>query len=177
METTYNKLPEQTETLLIQLKNYLQTPLYFYGSVQRIDYLSDDSDVDVDIFTSNEKTTIYSLINFFKLKKSDISPCVYHSSTNETIKCYKLEYNNPIKKIRLEISIYNEKDKQTILNEHINHSNMPFICTLLLLILKIFYYKLGIIDKDAFLELKHVFIHLFDKKKPFFVDLGFPKKG
>jgi len=176
METTYNKLPEQTEALLIKLKNYLQTPLYFYGSVQRIDYLSDDSDVDVDIFTSNEKTTIYKLIHFFKLKRSDISPCVYNIATNETIKCYKLEYNDPIKKIRLEISIYNEKDKKAILNEHINHSNIPFICTLLLLILKVFYYKLGIIDKDLFLEFKHFFIHLFDKKKPFFVDLGFPKK-
>ena len=60
METTKNKLPEDVQLFLNNLKQYLDKPIYFYGSIQRPDYMS-GSDLDVDIFTDNEISTIEKL--------------------------------------------------------------------------------------------------------------------
>jgi hypothetical protein len=38
METTKNKLPEKEQQFFNELSKYLDTSLYYYGSVQRNDY-------------------------------------------------------------------------------------------------------------------------------------------
>ena len=48
METTKNKLPEDAQVFLNNLKQYLDKPLYFYGSIQRPDYMN-----------GNDHTVIY----------------------------------------------------------------------------------------------------------------------
>ena len=49
METTKNKLSPETKQFFDKLSSYLDTKLYFYGSVQRDDYFDGKSDIDVDI--------------------------------------------------------------------------------------------------------------------------------
>ena len=64
METTKNKMSHFAEKFFHKLKNYLDTKLYYYGSIQRNDYFPNSSDIDVDIFTDNEQSTITKLQNF-----------------------------------------------------------------------------------------------------------------
>lgn len=66
---TKNKLPDSTTNFLNNLSEYLQTPLYFYGSIQRYDYFPGKSDIDIDIFTDNEKSTISKLSNYLQIDK------------------------------------------------------------------------------------------------------------
>ena len=50
MEQIKNKLPEDVNIFLKQLSDYINTPLYFYGSIQRDDYFPGYSDIDVDFY-------------------------------------------------------------------------------------------------------------------------------
>jgi len=76
MTKTKNKLPDTTNHFLTNLSDYLQTPLYFYGSIQRYDYYHGHSDIDIDIFTPNEKSTINTLSNYLQIdKKKLIKKC------------------------------------------------------------------------------------------------------
>jgi hypothetical protein len=49
-----------------------------------------------------------------------------------------------------EFSIYNEKFKQTILDEHLQKTKLPFYVSWMLIVLKFLYYKLKLIDKTTF---------------------------
>ena len=176
METTYNNIPPKFHSLLFHIKNTLQTPIYFYGSIQRIDFLQEYSDIDIDIFTDNEQTTIYQLTHLLNLDKRDFNPVIYKlKSQTNTINGIKIKYKNPDKKIKMEISIYNSKFKQLVLDEHNSGSNIPFLNCLLLLLLKLLYYKFGVIQKDIYSYLKNRIIHFWDKKLPVFVTIGFDK--
>ena len=77
METTKNRLTPYEEYFFNNLKIYLDTPLYFYGSVQRADYTPQQSDIDVDIFVENERDAILKLQNFLNIEKSDFKKVIY----------------------------------------------------------------------------------------------------
>ena len=49
MEQINNSLPNDVNVFFKELSDYIDTPLYFYGSVQRNDYFPGNSDIDVDI--------------------------------------------------------------------------------------------------------------------------------
>ena len=61
MEYTKNKLPIKTQEYLNKMKEFLDTKLYFYGSVQRLDFFPNNSDIDICIFTDNTQTMIQKL--------------------------------------------------------------------------------------------------------------------
>jgi hypothetical protein len=176
METTYNNIPSRFHSLLFNIKNNIQTPLYFYGSIQRIDFLQDYSDIDIDIFTENEQSTMIKLIHLLNLDKRDFKPVVYKiKSKKNTISGIKIKYKDETNNLKMEISIYNIKYKSFILEEHNFASKIPFINCFLLLILKILYYRFGVIPKFLYSDLKNKIIHFWDKNKPVFVDVGFQK--
>ena len=69
METTKNKLSPYASDFFNKLSNYLDTKLYFYGSIQRDDYFTNDSDLDVAIFTDNISSMKSKLSNFLQNDK------------------------------------------------------------------------------------------------------------
>ena len=71
MENTKNKLLPYESDFFDKLSNYLETPLYFYGSIQRDDYFPGKSDIDVDIFTENMHSTISKMQNFLNVDKNN----------------------------------------------------------------------------------------------------------
>jgi len=77
METTKNKLTHQEEVFFNKLSNYLDTQLYFFGSIQRDDYLPKSSDIDVDIFTENENSTITKMMNFLNVERSKFKKIIW----------------------------------------------------------------------------------------------------
>jgi predicted nucleotidyltransferase len=67
METTKNGLSPYEKTFFDKMRNYISLPIYFFGSVQRPDYFPGLSDIDIDIFTFDEKTTIIKLQKFLNM--------------------------------------------------------------------------------------------------------------
>ena len=85
MTKTKNKLPDKTNYFLTNLSDYLQTPLYFYGSIQRYDYYHGHSDIDIDIFTNNEKSTINTLSNYLQIDKKKFKKIIWQNDKRRMI--------------------------------------------------------------------------------------------
>ena len=151
METIKNKIPDNIITFFEELSEFLDTKLLFFGSVQRDDYFPGESDIDVDIFTDNENQIITKLQHFLHVKRSDFKKFVWRLN-NSNIIAYgnKIFYKNIEDGIFVEFSIYNEKYKKDILKEHLGKINLPFYASWLLIILKILFYNLKVLDKKIF---------------------------
>ena len=157
METTHNKISPYATKFFDRLSQYLDTKLYFYGSVQRGDYFPNSSDIDVDIFTDNESSTILQMQNFLKVPRTEFKRIVYRlHRTNELVTGYKIKYKSPRNNFEVEFSIYNERFKRQVLEEHRFKTVLPWYVAWLLYILKFVYYKLCILPKSAYIYLKNL---------------------
>ena len=146
METTKNKLTLNEKKFFDNLKNYIDKPIYFYGSIQRDDYFPQLSDIDIDIFTDNVFSTLVLLQNFLDINKKEFKKTLYKiDKTNTVVPGYKSKYVDEANKLTLEISVYDEKYKNEILQEHQSKFNLPLYITSLLRILKILHHNLGIL--------------------------------
>lgn len=159
METTNNELPERARRFFTGLSNYLDTPILYFGSVQRYDYFHGYSDIDIDIFTENEQSTLTKMQQYMKLPKTVIKKVVWRLNHNkQMVYGYKLKYTDPKGEFEAEFSVYNEKFKEGVLNEHLKKMVLPWYVTMLLVILKTFYYKLGIVSKHMFNDIKKILL-------------------
>ena len=172
METTRNKLTPQEQIFFNKLSNYLDTKLYFFGSIQRGDYLPNSSDIDVDIFTENENSTITKLMNFLNVDRKLFKRCVWklNNFNNEIAYGHKIMYKSTENIFSVEFSIYNEKYKHKILYEHNDKKDIPLYATILLIILKFLYYTLHIIPSSWYVKSKKfVLSRMLFKKEDHFV--------
>jgi hypothetical protein len=162
METTENKLTPYQSIFFNKLRNYLDTKLYFYGSIQRKDYFPGLSDIDVDIFTSNENSIISKLISFLNVKRYQFKKIIWklNDATN-LVNGHKIMYIDPNGELTVEFSIYNEKYKNDVLNEHLSKKNLPIYATIILVMLKFLYYKLKIISHDYYASTKKMVLSSF----------------
>ena len=76
METTKNELPKNAKDFFYKLSDYLDTKFYYFGSVQRTDYVAGKSDIDIDIFTENEHSIITKMQHFLGVSKKEFKLCV-----------------------------------------------------------------------------------------------------
>lgn len=178
METTKNKLPIGAKNFFDKLSNYLDTKIYYFGSIQRYDYFPKSSDIDVDIFTDNEEQTLNYIMNFLGLKKYEFKKFVYKlHKTNKLVYGHKVKYKEPNNNFAVEISIYNENVKFEVLQEHNSKMNIPIYVLLLLLLLKILYYNLNMISKPYYKYLKGLVInYLVEGQDVEFVTVEVPKE-
>ena len=155
METTKNDLPENIKYFFAKLKNYLDTELYYYGSIQRYDYFPEFSDIDVAIFCENEESTIAKLQYFLNVEKNSFKKFVHRLPKNgKVIYGHKIKYFDSHKQFTVEFAIYNKKNKAEVLQEKITKNNMPFYISFILYILKYLHYKLQILPFNVFMQLK-----------------------
>ena len=171
METTKNKLSPFEKVFFQKLSEYLGEPIYFYGSIQRDDYFPQLSDIDIDIFSYNEKDTILKVQNYLDLEKSDIKKFVYKiDKTNVLVTGYKTRYKDEKHKLSLEIAVYNEIFKDAILTEHKSKFTMPYHIIVMLIFLKILHYNLSILPVFYYSKFKKIVTNdLFDGNKSEFV--------
>lgn len=166
METTKNKLPEDVELFLNNLKQYLDKPIYFYGSIQRPDFVT-GSDLDVDIFTDNEISTIEKMSHYLDIPNYKFKKTISKYSTDPTIIYgHKIMYSSKELSLPIEFAIYNEKYKTHVLNEHNSKVNLPFYITFMLLILKTIYYKLHLIEQTTYAKIKRTILTIFIGREP-----------
>ena len=156
-ETTIlpKKLMENQTKFFNQLNNYLDSNVYFYGSILRPDYFPGKSDIDVDIFTDNEKSTIFKLQHFLNVNKKHFKKIVWRIK-NKIIYGYKIFYINNDINIKVEISIYNTKFKEDVINEHSSKAVLPFYILFILSILKFIHYYFFIMDRKTYAYLKKI---------------------
>jgi predicted nucleotidyltransferase len=153
MEHTKHKLTDYEKIFFNKLSNYLETKLYFFGSIQRDDYFHGLSDIDVDIFTENENSTIAKLSNYLNLNKHEFKKVIWKlNTTGNLVNGYKIMYKDEMNKLVVEFSIYSEKFKKQIIDEHKSKIDIPFYATILLVILKYLFYKLHIISDEWYIK-------------------------
>ena len=155
MEFKYikNKLSVKAQIFLGSLSEYVETPFYYFGSILRSDYLAGASDVDIDIFTDNEHSTISKLLNYHKLPRTEMKNVVWILNDNTTTYGYKLQYFLDSKNI-FEYSIYNSKFKDKILKEHRAKITLPIYTSISLQIIKLLFYKLNVISGYTYTQTK-----------------------
>lgn len=148
-----HKLNEEQYNFFNSLSQYINNPLYFYGSIIRKDYISGKSDIDIVIFTDNEISVIYTLCDFLNMSKPDFKKVIYKIKSN-MIYGYKGNYTDENKNIKIEISIYNNKYKDYILEDYKRGEQLPVFINLLLFIIKILYYHLGLLSIETYKKCK-----------------------
>jgi len=151
MQTTKQELSSYESIFFNKVKVYLDTQLYFYGSIQRDDYFKGKSDIDVDIFTDNEQSTIFKLQTLLNIEKCKFKKTIWRSfKNNYLIHGHKLMYKEPDNNLRVEFSIYDEKYKYEMIQEHNRKSHIPYYASIILIIIKILFYNLNIISKKNY---------------------------
>jgi len=157
MEYTKHKFTDYENSFFNKLSNYLDTKLYFFGSIQRYDYFPGLSDIDVNVFTVNENSTIAKLTNYLKVDKHEFKKVIWKLySTGEIVHGYKFLYKELMNNLVVEFSIYNEKHKKDIMNEQNSKTDLPFYVTFFLVLLKLLFYKLHIIPDEWYVKGKQV---------------------
>ena len=134
MNTIRDDFPEDVKQFFKRLENYLDTDLYFYGSVNRSDYVHGKSDIDVVIFTDNEYSMMAKLQHFLHVKRNAFDKVVW-KLYGKMIYGYKIKCEKYID-IKCEIAIYNNNFKDDIFGELKRYNNIPLYISVLLFILK-----------------------------------------
>lgn len=148
MNTIRDDFPEDVKKFFKRLENYLDTDLYFYGSVNRSDYVHGKSDIDVVIFTDNEYSMMTKLQHFLHVKRNAFDKVVW-KLYGKMIYGYKIKCEKYID-IKCEIAIYNNNFKDDIFGELKRYNNIPLYISVLLFILKSLYYTFPILPKPIY---------------------------
>jgi predicted nucleotidyltransferase len=170
METIKYKLSRKKNEFLQNMQEYLNTKLYFYGSIQRFDYIDNVSDIDICIFTDNMDSTILSLQQYLNVERKLIKKFYISSQNRKITNGYKVFYKNTF--IKIEISIYENRDKEEVLNDFINIIYMPYFYSIILLILK----YMNMILPIPYHSLKKKLINLYKKEPDTYFFVTFENK-
>ncbi len=153
-----NDFPPDVKKFFINLKNYLDTELCFYGSVNRPDYVHGKSDIDVAIFTDNEYSIISKLQHFLHVKRNAFDKVVWKLD-GKMIYGYKIKCDKYIDS-KCEIAIYNNDFKEHLLKEMKQYNTIPLYIATLLFILKTMHYTFPILSSKTYADSKRF---LFNK--------------
>ena len=152
MNKIRDDFPPDIKHIFVSLRNYLETDLYFYGSVNRSDYVHGKSDIDVAIFTDNEYSTMAKLQHFLHVKRNAFDKIVWKLE-GKMIYGYKIKCDKYINS-KCEIAIYNNDFKEYLLNEITKYDKVPFHVAIMLFILKTFYYTFPILSLQTYMTWK-----------------------
>ena len=157
-------LTQEERTELSNLEEFIDAKLYFYGSVMRLDYLKNMSDIDFCIFTKNTEEVKKKIQLFFQLPSEKCFNKIIWKLNNRFIYGSKVKCKKFIDR-KYEISIYEEKFKQIVLNEHNKTSILSPITSLFYIILKLLFFY-NIIGDDMFHYIKNTLYNNIKKQKP-----------
>ena len=163
MEDIKDRLGEYKYNFFNSLQNYLETELYFYGSIKRFDYISNSSDIDIIVITDNVKSMLSKIQTYLNVSKDKTQKIFQQYSVydKEVITGYKIKYNE--NNIEFDLLVYDDKYRKVVLQNIYDINNLPLYMITLLYILKILYYKLHLISRNIYNKLKcHLFACYFN---------------
>ena len=70
MEDIRDRLGEDKYSFFRDLQNYLDTELIFFGSIKRVDFFKNSSDVDIIIITDNVVSILSKVQNYLQIDKT-----------------------------------------------------------------------------------------------------------
>ena len=163
MEDIKDRLGEYKYNFFNSLQNYLETELYFYGSIKRFDYISNSSDIDIIVITDNVKSMLSKIQTYLNVSKDKTQKIFQQYSVydKEVITGYKIKYNE--NNIEFDLLVYDDKYRKVVLQNIYDINNLPLYMITILYILKILYYKLHLISRNIYNKLKcHLFACYFN---------------
>lgn len=165
MNNIREDLPRIVKDFFYNLKNLLDTELYFYGSINRPDYIHGKSDIDVAIFTDNEYSIMNQLQYIIHAKKEDFKKVVWKLE-GKIVYGFKIKCDPELLNgAECEIAIYNNDFKDHILTD-INKANIvPLLTLMILYVLKIFYYNIPLMSRDTYARIKRFIFNKYLNKK------------
>ena len=163
MEDIKERLGEYKYNFFTNLQNYLETELYFFGSIKRFDYISNSSDIDIIVITDNVKSMLSKIQSYLNVNKDNTQKIFqqYNANDRGIITGYKIKYNE--NDIEFDLLIYDDKFRNAVLQNINDINNLPLYMIIILYILKILYYKLHFISKKIYNNLKcYLFVCYFN---------------
>ena len=167
MEDIKDRLGEYKYNYFTNLQNYLDTELYFYGSIKRFDYISNSSDVDIIVITDNVKSMLSKIQTYLNISKDKSKKMIQQHSINDKgfITGNKIKYQKDENGIEFDLIIYDEKYRKAVLQNIYNINNFPLYIIIPVYILKILYYKLYLISRKIYIDLKNlIFDYYFNRE-------------
>lgn len=166
-----NKLTLQQRNYFTEMSYYIELPLYFIGSIARYDYIPGKSDIDLEVYSENEISTLFKLLHFLNINKNSVK-LIYFTCNEISLLGYKLSckhYFNEIDSLHFDIAIYTMDSKKILLPHRIRDIKIPMYSSVFLLIVKYMYYHGKIINKPLYSRLKRLnVLHVNpDKSRPF----------
>jgi len=144
--------PENIQRFFHNLDDYLDEELYFYGSVNRPDYVHGKSDIDIAVFTDNEQSVMAKLRHFIHAPQQAFDKIVWKLQGN-MIHGYKIKCEKYVG-IKCEIAVYNNDYKPILLDDMTKYNYIPPYIAFLLFILKTIHYTFPLITSKAYAEYK-----------------------
>ena len=172
MDDIKDRLGEYKYDYFTNLQKYLDTELYFYGSIKRPDYFQNASDIDITVITDNVNSILAKLQNYLNVKKSDIKKIYqkFYGKTKRMVVGYKIKYKDKERDFSYDILIYDEKYRNIVLENVNDINNLPTYMIVILMFIKILYYTFGIIPKEIYLYLKNAVFHMYFNKTLYIYD-------
>ena len=163
LEEVKNKLNKTQYNYFLQLKEQINLPLYFFGSITRGDYIKDKSDLDVEIFTDNFDSILLQIENLLDYKKKRYY--IIFEINNIPFSGYKYYFEDTKLNICFDFTIYNTACKTIILQHRNIEKNIPYLLVVFLIIIKTLYYHLDIINKNTYSYIKKHYWILYNPEK------------
>jgi predicted nucleotidyltransferase len=176
IEEIRSNLRECDYYFLKNIQHYVNTDLYFYGSVTRLDYFPGKSDIDMIIITDNVDSVVKQLQNHLNVNRDAIEKTINYMDDAKSISyAYKINYSNLDEKISLEIFVYDEKYKEKLIRNMEKKDNLPFYVVAILYIIKFITYEIQILNDEQFKYIKNMFMNLYMRQttQKFMVNLKF----
>lgn len=164
LEQIQHNLNEYTYTFFRDLREQIELPLFFIGSIARNDFIDGKSDLDIEVFSDNVVSTKTKLDYLFDCYQKDDRYLTY-SIENNPISGYKYYYNNKEKALLFDFTLYKKECQKLILYYRDIEINIPINLSVILIIIKYLHYYFNIIDKPTYSMIKKKFWRLYINKK------------
>ena len=171
MEDIIDRLGEYKYNFFTNLQNYLETELYFFGSIKRVDYFSNSSDIDIIVITDNVKSMLSKIQTYLNVNKYNTQKIFQQYNVNDKgiITGYKIKYGNPEENIYFDLLIYDEKFRKDIMQNINEINNLPLYMVIILYIVKFLHYTLCFIPDDMYLYFKNcIFFSYFNRELKYY---------
>lgn len=169
MEKYKDKLDDYKYNFLLDLQTHLNQELFFFGSINRIDYFKNNSDIDIAIITDNTDSVLFKIQHYLNVDKTDIKKIYqqFNKKNTNIVRGYKIKYKDVDRNFRFDLNVYDEKYRPFVLDNIYKHNTMPILLSALLCILKFLFYKLYLFPKSFFMQIKNA-IFYFQYNNTFF---------
>jgi len=169
MEKYKDRLDDYKYNFLLDLQNHLNQDFIFFGSINRLDYFKNNSDIDIAIITENTHSVLFKIQHYLNVDKTNIKKIYqqFNKKTTNIVRGYKIKYKDVENNFKFDLVVYDEKYRPFVLDNIYKHNTMPIVLSALLCILKFLFYKLYLFPKSFFMQIKNA-IFYFQYNNTFF---------